>query len=756
MKTKITFIFLLFQFLSLFVVSQISGIVQDSLSLEKMQFCTVKLVDSTNKLLAVTLTDENGKFIINYKSDDFYQIKINFAGYKTYEKTLTNVIYPMLLDTILLAPDLISLNEIIVNGNTTYKEVLDKTVVVLSEKIIKTKPNIFQALNTVPGIDIDTKTKNISVFGSSNSLVLINGVIKSNYDLSEIKTKDIEKIEIITNPGAKYQSEYSAVINIITKQLLQKGFSADFSTELYLPFIYNFTDINLQYGFDKIKIYAFYHLFLRKSKELKTSEINNVNYQIFDTIIDNGKRNQINQYFKLGLDYFINKKNNFSFFSTYGNYKQFIPLIHNATTYYQNNTLNSFIINKQNNSYNHSNTYSLYFKHLFKNNAKFDIYSTYNNTFLSKTLLSDGYFFDNTGEKYYKQKNFFIYNKNSLLLMTNFNLEHTKYSIDMGLNYYYRDILNTTGTIDSNLVINNFENRVNFYFTISKKIKKLSFNIALNQEISKNNSDSKTNYFFLPSFFITYNIDSKHSISLSYARKITYPETNKISNNYIYTTDSLTFFINNKNLKISETNRFQLSYSYKKDLFFLKYIMYCDYTQKPIQYIITQKDAYTFISENNIGYSLKYGSQILSKISLFNENFNITPSFNIFNLCYNYNSFDLAFDFNLNADYLINSGFDFFINFSYESKKTIFMGYTTSLPYVDFGVSKSFFNEKLNIMIDINPFDNFYTKKYIIGESKIFETEKEYYKNIFIQINYYFDKGYLKKSSRNNTEDKDF
>lgn len=740
--------------------SQISGIIIDSLSYEKMSYCTVVLSDSAGNVLDVNVTTNDGYFKLNTKDTTNLKLSVNFSGYKTYEKKIIKFNESLTLDTIYLAPNYNDIGEIIISKNiSSYKNIADKTVVTLSEKIIKTKPNVFDALQTVSGLDVDKKTKNISVFGSDKTLILINGVVKNSIDLLDLKSKDIEKIEIITNPGAKYQAEYSGVINIVTKQILQKGFSSSLTTELYYPFIYNFTDVNFKYGFDKIQIFGVYHLFHRNSSTFEVTNTLGDEYQIIDTAYDASKRNQTQHYFKLGMDYFINSNNFMSIFANYANYAQNIPQTYNSSILKNDIIFDKTSLNKQNNFINNSKSISLYFKHNFKNDNFFDIYLTFNQTLMNSSKIAEGYLNKLSENLYYNQNNSFIYDKNSFWIFSKYKFLLSDINFELGANYYFREITQTTQIIDSSFAYFASEQRPRLYLSADKKFNKFSINADLSSEFYKTNEENKYTIFFVPSLSLSFKINNKNSISASYAKKNYYLKTRQVQSSFTYTTDSLTFYINNNNIKIPKLDRFQFSYMFMKNSSYFKTIFYYNYYKKPIQNVIYFQEPLTYYSYENIDFSYKYGVQILSSLSFFDNNLMINPSLNIYHQFYNfqnYSNLGWAFISNIYVDYYLREDLDISFNFHYETKRPEFMGYTYFKPYVDIGIGKSFFDDVLYTSLNFNPFDTYFEHEYELDNATISGFEIEHYRSLFVQISYYFSKGKLLKASRNNTIDKDF
>jgi hypothetical protein len=110
----------------------------------------------------------------------------------------------------------------------------------------------------------------------------------------------------------------------------------------------------------------------------------------------------------------------------------------------------------------------------------------------------------------------------------------------------------------------------------------------------------------------------------------------------------------------------------------------------------------------------------------------------------------------MQADFIFDNGIDIFMNFSYQPKAPLFFGYTFNCPFVDFGISKSFFNDNLNVLLDINPFNLNFRDEYFFYNSKMISKTKEYYTNIYFEITYNFLRGKLKTSNRTDKTEKDF
>ena len=117
---------------------------------------------------------------------------------------------------------------------------LDKRVFNVGKDISSTGASALEVLNNVPSVNVNIEGQ-ISLRGASGVQILINGkpsVIASEQGkgLSSITADMIEKIEVITNPSAKYEAEGSSgIINIVLKKDQRKGLNGSMSINTGWP-----------------------------------------------------------------------------------------------------------------------------------------------------------------------------------------------------------------------------------------------------------------------------------------------------------------------------------------------------------------------------------------------------------------------------------------------------------------------------------------------------------------------------------------
>lgn len=209
---------------------------------EPALFAEVSIYDSTSgKLIAGTVCDSTGYFKIKIEPND-YTLKINFLSFKTYTRNITvKENNKMSLGIIILEPSDTKLEEITVKGERSRMELsFEKRVFSVGKDITSMGGSILDVLNNVPSLMADLKG-NISLRGNNSVRILINGQPSKIYRngsmaLQSLPAELIQKIEVITNPSARYEAEGSAgIINIILKKNSEIGFHGNIGLMQRLP-----------------------------------------------------------------------------------------------------------------------------------------------------------------------------------------------------------------------------------------------------------------------------------------------------------------------------------------------------------------------------------------------------------------------------------------------------------------------------------------------------------------------------------------
>lgn len=324
----------------------ISGRLFDIQTREAIPYANVTIASQKDKkTLTGTVTDINGRFTIAGIAEGEYTVTCSYVGYDAKQINLligklNKVFY---LGRIELSPLSTSLSEVTVSAKKEIvASALDKKSFDISNNITQAGGSVLDAMRNLPGVAVDQQG-NVLIRGSDKVAVLLDGKQSSltgfsnQKGLENLPASNIERIEIINNPSAKYDSRGMAgIINIIYKKEKQNGFNGEFGLTLgagelnqrkeNLP---NISDkfsvtpklnptLNLNYRADKVNLFFQGDGIVRRR----------INENTFTTrIYTNGNPNTVSQFLenrsqelynlKGGFDWFINENNSFTAFALF-------------------------------------------------------------------------------------------------------------------------------------------------------------------------------------------------------------------------------------------------------------------------------------------------------------------------------------------------------------------------------------------------------------------------------------------------------
>ncbi|MES2458754.1 MAG: outer membrane beta-barrel protein [Bacteroidota bacterium] len=223
---------------------QILGTVKDSVKNELVQYATIILQDSLGKGLKSTFTDVNGKFHFDSLANRHYTISIASMGYENRQIDVlanTNEVVRN-LGLLYIYEANVALKQVnVVGTRPILKQEIDRlTYDVQADPESKIR-NVLDIMRKIPLLSVDAEDE-IKLKGSPNYRIFINGkpssmMAKSPKDvLRSMSASNIQKIEVITTPPAKYEGEgLAGIINIITYKNIENGYSGNINSSYRLP-----------------------------------------------------------------------------------------------------------------------------------------------------------------------------------------------------------------------------------------------------------------------------------------------------------------------------------------------------------------------------------------------------------------------------------------------------------------------------------------------------------------------------------------
>ncbi len=213
--------------------ASIMGVVVDHLSGNPIEYANLVLFKASDSaLITGTVSSAEGRFILRNIDNGAYFLRIQFMGYQTLEvKNLElNKEKKLDLGILRMKPLHINLQEAEVVANNDYVRFkIDKQVINVSAQAGAEGGVVADALANVPSVQVDG-AGNITLRGSTSFTLLVDGrpsVMDATETLNQTPANAVEKIEIITNPGVKYEADgTTGIINLIMKKQKTNGTSA--------------------------------------------------------------------------------------------------------------------------------------------------------------------------------------------------------------------------------------------------------------------------------------------------------------------------------------------------------------------------------------------------------------------------------------------------------------------------------------------------------------------------------------------------
>ena len=229
MKKLFNTLFLLISVSASLMAAQLTGKAVDFGTKKPIDFANVSVMKG-DQLITGTITDAEGNFTLDVK-DGEYTLVVSFMGYSEQRKQITVSGKPLNIGRIALKEDTQTLRdvEVVAQGSSMRFE-LDKKVFTVDQNIASAGASVTDVLENIPSVDVDQEG-NISLRNSEDVEIWINGkpagLNSENRGqvLQQMPAGTIEKIELITNPSAKYSPEgTSGIINLVMKKDRAAGY----------------------------------------------------------------------------------------------------------------------------------------------------------------------------------------------------------------------------------------------------------------------------------------------------------------------------------------------------------------------------------------------------------------------------------------------------------------------------------------------------------------------------------------------------
>lgn len=803
---------------------RISGKVVDAAKNIPLAYSSVTIRNlKDSSILLGSLIDEKGLFEINKVPFGAYELTISYIGYKDFIKKPVLVIPPDKMDinlgTIKVEEDAKALEEVQVTAEKSYMQVnAEKKVFNMEKNTLSTGGSAVDALKQVSVVEVD-QDGNLSMRGSGNLRVFINGkpsgitAANTKAVLDAIPSSQIESIEVINNPSAKYDAEGEVgIINIVLKKNTKSGLNGNFTIGYGTKYDGN-TGITVNYRKNNISFSTSYNFRFTESYYKGSSDRYN--------------------FFPGQSPYYLNT-------SDYGTFNNFAHTINSNLDWNikEKNSLSGSVLLSESNGKSKGKVRTDFLDSILDyiyafnryNEAKnlnwnAEVNTSYRRTFKDNNndlVISGNYAYSNRNSSpVYKQKTIDLNNneQNGLALLQrneNDNITHSgfvqadyaqpfkksKSKLELGYKFSARDLVSSLyadsllSSTQQYVYDSSISNRYQYFekihaayaifggsvkkvFTYKGGIRVENTQIDIHQNVG--NQSYKQHYFdYFPSASLSFNLKKNHALSVSYSKRINRPGAEQLNpfGNY---SDPYNILTGNPKMKPAYTHALELTHvknielkPWKKDSTFQRSIffsttVYFRYAYNVFtRFRLIDSLGRSIVNFDNLNTGQNIGVEFSNRTNLFRWwNFVLSG-----NLYYNQIKGNVpngevdattnSFQYNIRMMNTFNINPKASIQFMvmYRSKIKFLQGEISPMVFANLGFKYDFLkNNKASIAVNVS--DVFHTQRFFVTTSgSVFNSSvRRYWESTVgnIVFTYRFgkseNKGQYPKQKKSNFED---
>lgn len=749
---------------------KIEGRILDADTQAPLEYATATLFSlQDSSIVTGAISDQAGVFSLDTRPGSFY-LQVEFISYQS--QTISPIVISKemqrhTLEDIVLSTSSATLDVVEVRAERSEMQMtLDKRVFNVGKDLATRGGTAADLLDNVPSVSVDIEG-NVSLRGNENVRILIDGKpsglvgVGNSNGLRQIPTNMIERIEVITNPSARYEAEgMTGIINIVLRKDKKSGFNGSFDLTLGIPDRYG-AAANLNYRKEAFNFFVNYGFNYQNNPGeglLYQEFYKNDSTFILDQTRD-FERTGFSHNVKFGSNYYINDKNTLTaslMYSTSDRENQNTTIYNDYINHFPSNFIEKTVRLDDELEDRNVQRYSLNYSKNFdskKHQLTADI--QYEET----TETEDSDFL----EQYFDAEN--LPNGNSDLIQRSANAESSKRLL-LKADYVYpfsKDgkfeigAQSSLRTIQTDFLVeelkdqnwqtlaglsNNFDynedihaiyaaygNKYgNFSFLAGLRAEWADVTTELEQTLERNQRDS---FNLFPSLHLTYELAKQNSIQLSYSRRIRRPHFWHLNPFYSYS-DARSFFAGNPNLNPQYTHSIELGHVKYWDKGSISSSLYYRYTDGVFERIRTiNEDGTTVSRPQNLATEDAYGAEFTfsykpSKWINFNGDFNFYRSIvDGTSIAPDLESDNYTWFGRISSKLSVLKGTDIQLRLNYRAPTNTTQGERKSITYATLGASRDLLNKKATLTLSVNDIFNSRKRRYTtIGSN--FESQGEF------------------------------
>jgi len=762
---------ILFGMLSLCIQAQnhvLTGRIIDDQSEAPLSYATVQVYNSADDALSGGgITGDDGTYSIDIASGSYYAV-IDYIGYQQSRIETFAVGDARMVDLGVsrLMISSATLDEVVVTAEqSTMEFALDKRVFNVGKDLGNAGGSAIELLNNIPSVLVDVEG-NVKLRGSNNVRILIDGKpsglvsFKGASGLQQLQGSLIEKVEVITNPSARYEAEGMAgIINIILKKERRNGFNGSFESTIGTPLNVGLA-ANLNYRHKKVNFFFNYGLNYRKIPSITNTyqEVFSLGTTYVSEQSYDGEHVGFFNNARGGLDYNIDDYNILTASYMYSRSKG-----QRLTDLYYYDYLKTSPSNRSTTYRTQTEDetepiaeYVLSYKKLFTKEGRefnaevryFDHTEDSDQIYTQETTLSNG----SLGESFTQTAPNDETERQWIGQLDYIHPFASDGKFEAGFRTSFRDMTNDyvvndmddNGVetpipgLDNKFVYNENINAV--YSIIGNKSNNFSYQVGLRAEwtdietiLEETQERDPRNYLNLfPSIHLTYELSQGNALQLSYSRRVRRPVYNELSS-YVTYSDNRNFFSGNPNLNPEYSDVYELGHIKYFDKGSFASSIYYRHTNDKIERIRTvDSNGFSKTFPENLNEENAIGAEFSSSYKV-KEWWKLDFNFNVFqsetdgsNIDAAYVSETFSWFFQQTSRFTLAT--DTYLQFraNYEAPQNIAQGRSKAIWFLDLAFNKPIFQNKGTLTFNV--IDIFNTRKFrtiTMGDNFIAESTRQ-------------------------------
>ena len=722
----------------------IKGKVIDTETSSPLEFATISIYSKRDdKIIAGGITDENGIFSFESKPGPLYAIVefIAFESKKVDPIEIDRETRSADLGEIKLQTDVEVLEEVEVTAEKSSMQMsLDRRIFNVGKDLANRGGTALDILDNVPSVTVDIDG-GIELRGSANVRMLIDGKpsgiigVGGSNGLRTIPANMIERVEVITNPSAKYEAEgMSGIINIVLKKNQKSGFNGSVDLTAGFPLTAGIA-ANLNYRKDKFNFFVNYGLMYRENPGsgfrnqdfLNSSDTLEISRQSREHL-----RSGLSNTVRFGADYYFTEK---SVLTTSFQYKtaeedNFATINYDDYLIDQDfqilNTVRTDDEIEDEDKIEYALTYTKKFKernHEFVADFR---YQDNRETEVSQLIEQYQGFQNQTDLIDLNQRSNNSEGERMYILQADYTKPFSKESkLELGVRGSIRQIRNDflveEFSTDDEIWFsvpgfsNDFlydENIYAAYLIYGNKVNRFSYQVGLRSEytdvrtelVNSNEVNPRDYLNFFPSAHIGYELSEGNSIQLSYSRRVRRPRFWDL-NPFFTFSDPRNFFSGNPDLDPEFTDSYELGYLKIWEKGSLNSSIYYREGNNIIQRQITvNSDGTTLRRPENLGSSDNFGLEINGNYRP-NQKFQANANLNFFRSIVDGGDFGSADTYTMTARassrFSLPKEIDGQITLNYRAPRETTQGKRLAITSIDLGFSKEILKRKGTLTLSV-------------------------------------------------------